>query len=70
MPKNLSIGAIVAVIGFIVLLIGSLGYMGVFALDEIPSGILMGIGIVAVIGSMIAMMLMMRKEESETTMEE
>ena len=50
----------VSVAGFIVLIIGSMGYMGVFAMTDVISYILMTVGLIAVIGGMIVMMLMNR----------
>ena len=51
---------VVSVTGFIVLIIGSMGYMGVFAMTDIVSYILMTVGLMAVVGGMLAMMLMNR----------
>ena len=50
----------VSVAGFIVLIIGSLGYMGVFAMADVISYILMTVGLVTVVGGMVAMMLINR----------
>ena len=50
----------ISVLGFAVLIIGSMGYMGVFAMTDIVSYILMTVGLMAVIGGMLAMMLMNR----------
>ncbi len=60
MAQNQMMPPMVSVAGFIVLIIGSLGYMGVFAMTDIVSYILMTVGLIAVIGGMAAMMLMNR----------
>ena len=60
MAQNQMVPPTVSVAGFIVLIIGSLGYMGVFAMTDIVSYILMTVGLVAVIGGMVAMMLINR----------
>jgi hypothetical protein len=44
---------VLSIVGFAVLLSGSLGYMGVYALDPVVCYILMGIGMVAVIAAMV-----------------
>ena len=64
MLKNQAIGTTVAVAGFVILIVGSIGYMGVVALGEALSCVLMGIGIVAVIGALIALTVMMRTKET------
>ena len=63
MSKKRTYALIVAVVGFIVLLVGSLSYMDVYALGNTPSCILMGIGIVAVIGALLVISL--SKEANE-----
>ena len=60
MARNQMVPPMVSVTGFIVLIIGSMGYMGVFAMTDIVSYILMTVGLMAVIGGMIAMMLINR----------
>ena len=60
MARNQMVPPMVSVTGFIVLIIGSMGYMGVFAMTDIVSYILMTVGLMAVIGGMLAMMLMNR----------
>ena len=52
-----------SVAGFAVLIIGSMGYMGVFGMNEIVSIVLMVVGITAVIGSMLVMMIKGRPAE-------
>lgn len=42
----------ISILGFLVLILGSLGYMGVYSLDKTLATILMGIGIAAVIAGM------------------
>ena len=54
MPRDLKFAMLVSVIGFILLIIGSLGYMKVYSLDQTICYVLMGIGIAGVIGSLIA----------------
>ena len=56
MAQNQMVPPLVSVAGFIVLIIGSLGYMGVFAMADVISYILMTVGLIAVIGGMVAMM--------------
>ena len=60
MARNQMVPPMVSVTGFIVLIIGSMGYMGVFAMIDIVSYILMTVGLVAVIGGMLAMMIINR----------
>ena len=60
MAQNQMVPPMVSVTGFIVLIIGSMGYMGVFAMPDIVSYILMTVGLIAAIGGMLAMMLMNR----------
>ena len=57
MAQNQMVPPMVSVIGFIVLIIGSMGYMGVFAMIDIVSYILMTLGLIVVIGGMVVMML-------------
>ncbi len=54
-----------SVVGFAVLIIGSMGYMGVFGMNEIVSIVLMVVGITAVIGSMLVMMIKGRPAERQ-----
>ncbi len=60
--KQLS-GLVAAVLGFIILIVGSLGYMVVFALGETLSCVLMGVGIIMVISALAFISLMGRKQE-------
>ncbi len=60
MAQNQMVPPMVSVAGFIVLIIGSMGYMGVFTMTDIVSYILMTVGLIAVIGGMVAMMLINR----------
>lgn len=46
------VALIISIAGFLVLILGSLGYMGVYSLDKTVATILMGIGVVAVIAAM------------------
>ena len=46
----------ISVLGFAVLIIGSMGYMGVFAISEVISNVLMVVGLLAVIIGMAMMM--------------
>lgn len=56
-----------SILGFVVLIVGSMGYMGIFAMNEVVSLVLMVVGIAAVIGSMIMLMM---KERSQKGPEE
>ena len=56
MAQNRMVLPVVTVTGFIVLIIGSLGYMGVFAISEVISNVLMVAGLLAVIIGMAMMM--------------
>ena len=60
MAQNQMVPPMVSVTGFIVLILGSMGYMGVFAMTDVISYILMTVGLIAVIGGMVAMMLINR----------
>ena len=60
MAQNQMVPPRVSVAGFIVMIIGSMGYMGVFAMADVVSYILMTVGLIAVIGGMAAMMLINR----------
>ena len=51
---------VATVTGFILLIIGSLGYMGAFAIGEVVSNILMVIGLLVVIAGMALMMYLNR----------
>jgi hypothetical protein len=51
---------VATVTGFILLIIGSLGYMGTFAIGEVVSNILMVIGLLVVIAGMALMMYLNR----------
>ena len=54
MPKDLKLAILASVIGFVLLIVGSLGYMKVYSLDQTVCYVLMGIGIAGVVGSLIA----------------
>ncbi len=56
-----------SILGFVVLIVGSMGYMDIFAMNEVVSLVLMVVGIAAVIGSM---MMLMMKERSQKSPEE
>ena len=60
MAQNQMVPPMVSVTGFIALILGSMGYMGVFAMTDVISYILMTVGLIAVIGGMAAMMLINR----------
>ena len=53
-----------SILGFVVLIVGSMGYMGIFAMNEVVSLVLMVVGIAAVIGSMIMLMMKERSQKS------
>ena len=55
MSERQTIAVAASVVGFLLLIAGSLGYMGVYGFPEWLSYILMGIGIVAVVGALIVM---------------
>lgn len=59
---------VISIVGFLILIAGSLGYMGVYSLDSTISYILMGIGIVAVVAGMAVMCL--TKDTANKTPEE
>lgn len=61
---------LVSVVGFLVLIIGSMGYMGVFGMDEAVSYVLMVLGLIAVIGGMAVMMYRNGSSESDTEEEQ
>ena len=44
-------GLVASILGFVILIIGSLGYMDVFALSDTLSYMLMGVGIIMVISA-------------------
>ena len=69
MSERQTIAVIAAVIGFILLIVGSLGFMGVFTLAEWASYVLMGIGIAAVIGSLVVMTILSNQSGSASTEE-
>ncbi len=56
MAQNRMVLPVATVTGFILLIIGSLGYMGTFAIGEVVSNILMVIGLLVVIAGMALMM--------------
>ena len=56
MAQSQMVPPLVSVAGFMVLIIGSMGYMGVFGMNEAVSYVLMVLGLVAVIGGMAVMM--------------
>ena len=53
MPKNQAIPVLISVAGFIVLMVGSLGYIEVYPMEEGVSYIMMGAGAAAVIIALI-----------------
>lgn len=57
MSKKRTYALVVAIVGFVVLLLGSMGYMDVYALSNTLSCVLMGIGIAAVIGALLVISL-------------
>lgn len=57
MSTNLLLVLLDSVLGFAILLAGSLGYMRVFVLDETICYILMGIGIVMIVAALALMSL-------------
>lgn len=57
MSKDLAVTLGLSIIGFLVLIVGSLGYMKVYALNETASVVLMGIGIVMIIAALAVMSL-------------
>ena len=67
MARDQTVILAASVLGFVVLIVGSMGYMGVFAMNEVVSLVLMVVGIAAVIGSMIMLMM---KERSQKGPEE
>ena len=56
MAQNQMVPPLVSLAGFLVLIIGSMGYMGVFGMNEAVSYVLMVLGLLAVIGGMAIMM--------------
>ena len=56
MAQNQMVLPVATVTGFILLIVGSMGYMGVFAMSEVISNILMVIGLIVVIAGMALMM--------------
>ena len=60
MAQNRMVLPVATVMGFILLIIGSLGYMGAFAIGEVVSNILMVIGLLVVIAGMALMMYLNR----------
>ena len=63
MSLNHKVGFILALLGFVILLLGSWGYMGVYNLSVTVSYVLMVVGIVVVIASMVVMYLMKDADE-------
>ena len=63
MAQNRMVLPVATVTGFILLIIGSMGYMGVFAIGEIISNILMVVGLLTVIIGMAMMMYQNRSAE-------
>jgi hypothetical protein len=53
MYTNQKIGLALAVIGFAILIAGSIGYMGVYYLDTVVSYVLMGLGLAMVVASLV-----------------
>ena len=56
MAQNRMVLPVATVTGFILLIIGSLGYMGVFAIGGIISDVLMVVGLLTIIIGMAMMM--------------
>ena len=56
MAQNQMVPPLVSVVGFLVLIIGSMGYMGVIGMNEAVSYVLMVLGLLAVIGGIAVMM--------------
>ena len=67
MARDQTVMLAASILGFVVLIVGSMGYMGIFAMNEVVSLVLMVVGIAAVIGSMIMLMM---KERSQKGPEE
>lgn len=67
MARDQAVMLAASILGFVVLIVGSMGYMGIFAMNEVVSLMLMVVGIAAVIGSMIMLMM---KERSQRSPEE
>ena len=67
MARDQAVMLAASILGFVVLIVGSMGYMGIFAMNEVVSLMLMVVGIAAVIGSMIMLMM---KERSQKGPEE
>lgn len=63
MSPNHKAGFILALLGFVILLLGSWGYMDVYNLSVVVSYILMGVGLAMVIASMVVMYLMKDADE-------
>ena len=64
MARDQTVILAASVLGFVVLIVGSMGYMGVFTMNEVVSLVLMVVGIAAVIGSMIMLMMKERSQKS------
>ena len=56
MAQNRMVLPVATVTGFILLIVGSMGYMGTIAIGDILSNILMVIGLLVVIAGMVLMM--------------
>ncbi len=56
MAQNRMVLPVATVTGFILLIVGSMGYMGTIAIGDILSNILMVIGLLVVIAGMALMM--------------
>ncbi len=67
MARDQTVMLAASILGFVVLIVGSMGYMDIFAMNEVVSLVLMVVGIAAVIGSM---MMLMMKERSQKSPEE
>lgn len=63
MSPNQKVSLILALSGFVILLLGSWGYMGVYSLSEVVSYILMIVGVLMIIASMAVIYLL--KEDAE-----
>ena len=64
MARDQAVMLAASILGFVVLIVGSMGYMGIFAMNEVVSLVLMVVGIAAVIGSMIMLMMKERSQKS------
>ena len=61
MAQNQMVAPAASVVGFIVLIIGSMGYMGVFAASDVLCYVLMVAGLLLVVGGLAFMMYQNRR---------